>query len=486
MATVIGPEYRDARLPTDVTDILPALSATRIRGSFILGFTVPSTRRPAPAETARRHRRGRASVAALLSFLVPGAGQLYNRQARLALAFGLPVLLLGLALVAVALGTAAGHALLPRLLDRRVIIGLLLLDAAVLGWRVASIIQAHRESAGTRPSRGGVVVTAGLVLAAILMHAAPAPYALKLLETLDAISAEGAEAGSGGVRDRFPWLTTESGEPIPERTPRVVAPDDTRTNVLLIGIDSGVGRDHALTDTMLVVSLDPGGVSAMVSIPRDLVGAPLPNGEPYPDKLNSLLTVADADPARYPYGGGIATLKATIGELLGVPIHYFAAVDLAGFSQVVNAVGGVEVVVERPIADPHSNLFLEPGPLWMDGELALRYVRSRYGEENDDFHRAARQQQVVAAIRSQLAEANLLAALPGLLDAVRNTIATDVPADAIPALAIDIQAIDMGTLRRVVIDPPEYVTPAISDTGAYVLVPDLERIRALGEELLGG
>ena len=376
-----------------------------------------------------------------------------------------------------------GGGLLTGLLDPRVIYGLVALDAVVLFWRLAAVLQAHRRRARFRAGRIGTWVTALLVILVVGMHAAPIPYALKLLETVNAISRDSIDVSRSGIHERIPGLIPPDDAQVPDPTsPPDVTSD--RTNVLLVGIDSGIGRDHALTDTMLVVSLDPNGSSAMLSVPRDLIDAPLPNGEPYPNKLNSLLQVAAADPETYPYGSGADTLKATIGELLGVPIHYFAAVDLAGFEHVINSVGGVTVMVQSPIADATSDLYLEPGAVYMDGALALRYVRSRYGVGNNDFVRADRQQQLLAAVQAQLARANLLTALPGLLDAVQGTIATDVPSDRISELAAAIQRADVATMERAVLQPPEYVTPATGAGGAYVLIPDLDRIRELGQRLL--
>jgi anionic cell wall polymer biosynthesis LytR-Cps2A-Psr (LCP) family protein len=181
----------------------------------------------------------------------------------------------------------------------------------------------------------------------------------------------------------------------------------------------------------------------------------------------------------------VATLKLTISRLLDVPIHYMAAVDMAGFQQLIDAVGGVEIVVDRTIADPTMSLYLDPGPVFMNGGLALQYARSRYGPGDDDFTRADRQQQLLGAIRERLNRTNLLTALPGFLDAIKNTIATDVPADRIPWLAEAIQNADIGDVERAVIQPPDYVVPATADDGAYVLIPDLEAIRELGHELMG-
>ena len=363
-----------------------------------------------------------------------------NRQARLAAAFATPIaILLGVLVVAV----LNGEATLTRLLDRRVLIGLVVLDAVVLVWRLSAVLQAHRRRAPFRASLVGTYLTGALVIAMLFMHAAPGLYGLKLLETLNAVSLEG-NGRSDSIRETIPGFGGPSDDSGPLAPPEVES--GGRTNILLVGVDSGIGRDHALTDTMLVVSLDPGGKSAMLSIPRDLVNAPLPDGQPYPLKLNSLFQTASGDPGGYPFGGGVATLKQTIAELLGVPIHYIAAVDMAGFEQVIDAIGGVTVTVETPLADPSSNLYLNPGPVFMDGELALRYVRSRHGVGNDDLVRAGRQQQLLAAIRDQLAAANLVTSLPRLLDALQNTVATDVPADRISELAATVQAAGVTSL----------------------------------------
>ena len=436
----------------------------------------------AAAETAEwtRRRRRKAPIAAFWSFVFPGAGQLYNHQPGLAAAFGIPIAVLLIAAAVSAL--AFREALLPRLLDTRVIIGLIAANIAILVWRVAAMLQAHRRRARLRPNRVGTQVTAALVILALLMHVVPTAYGFKVLETLSAVSLGGSD-GSSDLRDSIPALRAPAGAPLPEPLQQPDTDAGERVNILLVGVDSGVGRDHALTDTMLVVSMDSDGATAMVSIPRDLVDAPLPDGEPYPRKLNSLLQTASADPAGYPMGA-VATLKATIGNLLGVPIHYFAAVDMAGFRQVIDAIGGVEVAVEVPVADPQHNVYLEPGPVFMDGELALRYVRSRFGVGNNDFVRAGRQQEVIAAVRAKLTATNVLTALPGLLNAVQSTIATDVPSDRIPELAELVQNADMDSVDRVVIDPPEYVTPATGAGGAYILIPDFESIRELGQSLL--
>jgi LCP family protein required for cell wall assembly len=324
------------------------------------------------------------------------------------------------------------------------------------------------------------------LIATLAMHGLPAYYAAKAIDTLDAVALGGVH--SGDVAGGFSYF---SGLPQPSGQPDVAVGE--RVNILLVGVDSAPGRTTALTDTMLVVSLDPSGTrSAMISVPRDLYGTPLPDGTFYNAKLNTLMVRAAARPEQYPLGG-VGTLKAAIGELLGVPIHYFAAINLIGFKQTVDAIGGVDVTVEKAVSDPtyfdefgkQVGFFIKPGVYHMDGRMALAFARSRKGAGDNDFTRSDRQQQLLTAIRAELTAGNLLLTLPTLLDAVKNTIATDVPSDRIADLALAVQGTDMSQLERIVLQPPQYMTADPFSSAGYVLIPDLEAIRAIGAALLG-
>ena len=111
-------------------------------------------------------------------------------------------------------------------------------------------------------------------------------------------------------------------------------------------------------------------------------------------------------------------------------------------------------------------------------------MRSRKGVGDNDFTRAARQQQLLTAIRAKLTAGNLLTALPGLLDAVRTTISTDIPSSQFPHLAQAVQDADLSNIRKAVIQPP-LVHSATGPGGAYILVPDFSAILALGQRLMG-
>ena len=426
----------------------------------------------------------RSAAAAALSFLFPGGGQAYNGQWALASLLALPVLLivvLGILVVSV-----GGSGVLGKFLDARVLVALIVLDLALLGWRLVAILQAYAARSHRSVSGWPMWITGVLVLATIAMHALPAYYAAKAIDTLSTVALE----GGGALFDDREGQDIEVAKPTFE-------PDvdkGERVTVLLVGIDYAPGRVTHLTDTMLVATFDvETGQGAMISVPRDLYGVPIGDGRTWDAKLNSLMVRASQDPQNFPLGGP-GTLKAAIGELLGTRIHYFAAIDLAGLRQVIDTVGGVDITVERAVADPafddpfgvvKGGFFIDAGTHHLDGATALAYVRSRMGEGDSDFTRAARQQQVLAAIADKLNAGNILVTLPGLLDAIRDNLATDIPEARIPELATAGQAVNLGGLERVVLEPPTYVTAEPFSAAGYILHPDLEAIRKLGASIFG-
>ena len=159
----------------------------------------------------------------------------------------------------------------------------------------------------------------------------------------------------------------------------------------------------------------------------------------------------------------------------------------------IDTVGGIDVEVARTVNDPlfqdpftnATGFYLEAGFHHLDGGTALGYVRSRMGEGDSDFTRAERQQQVLTAIAEKLASGNILVTLPGLLDAIRDNMATDIPSGRMSALAAEGQDADLGGLERVVLAPPEFVTPEPFSAAGYILHPDLDAIRDLGDRIFG-
>ena len=179
-----------------------------------------------------------------------------------------------------------------------------------------------------------------------------------------------------------------------------------------MGVDSGVGRNTALTDTMIVASLDPVTKTvSMVSVPRDMVDVPLPDGRKFSGKINSLDAFARHNPKQFPgsNGTGHDVLMAALGTLLHIKIDYYAAVNLQGFANVVNRLGGVDVNVAHGFCDPtydqygYTNGFsITAGHHHLNGLQALAYARVRKASGESDFTRAARQQELLNGLRDSI------------------------------------------------------------------------------------
>ena len=472
-----------------------------------------------------RPRQRHPAVAALLSFLFPGLGQAYAGNRRLAFLLALPVAVLILAgITAFALG---GRQALNSLLSSSFLSALIGLDLALMAWRLFAIAHVGfakpvnpgaaavlGEQAGARdpaPGRrlGTVLLVVALLVSTIGMHAWAGLLVARLNSTLSDVfsgSGHGARPSSGqnnGALNQpdYSWDGT------------------ARINFLLLGIDAGPGRKEALTDTILAVSVDPvSGTAVMVSVPRDTGFMPLPDRSIYPDaiypqKINALSTEARENPSVWcpdlpPEAAeacGLRTLERSVGLYLGIPIQYYATVDLEGFTAMIDAVGGLDLCLPGRLVDPTYN---GPGDTWgpargvelpagcshYDGIHALAYARARKGyiempdgtqQQLDDFKRADRQQQLILALRKEFAQLDLFFELPNMLAAVGSTVATDFPRAKAGDLATLLPLITGRDVTRVVLGLPKYVDPPIAPEVNYMLIPRREDVRAEMSRLFG-
>ena len=280
----------------------------------------------------------------------------------------------------------------------------------------------------------------------------------------------------------------------------------------------GPGRDTVLTDVLLVVSVDPvAETAATISVPRDTGYVPLPDETIYadglyPEKVNELATQASLDPATWcpdladdAEACGLRTIERSIGLYLGIEIHHYALVDMAGFASMIDAIGGVELCLEGRLIDPlfdgsltnaetNRGLVLEPGCRLYDGITALAYARSRQGyiEMPDgervgqtDFDRAERQQRVLLAMRKELTEADTFLELPQLLSAIGRTVSTDFPRDQAGDFASLLPLIAGPDIERVVLGYPEFVDLPVEPEVNYLLIPKRDAIREEMARLFG-
>lgn len=239
-------------------------------------------------------------------------------------------------------------------------------------------------------------------------------------------------------------------------------------NVLLVGIDGDGSAGHR-SDTILLVSVEPRrGQLSLVSVPRDtLVNIP----DYGPDKAGHA----------YAYGGAELT-RASVSALLGVPIERTAVVNLAGFVQLVDALGGVEIDVEQPMYyhDPYQGLLidLQPGLQRLDGDRAMQYVR--YRSDGSDLTRVARQQRFVQAVIAEARRPASIPRWPALAQAGLRMLETDLT-------VFDLAALLLTGLRAGPDGVASATVPGASGTGSNGLwywFPDEDALPALADDVL--
>jgi polyisoprenyl-teichoic acid--peptidoglycan teichoic acid transferase len=417
--------------------------------------------RPDTGPTDRRRL-----AAAGLSAVLPGLGQASNRRPRLAALFLVPSLLL--VGIAVALYSSQGLTRLAAFIAAPHVLGLLLtINVVLLVWRLLAVGQAFLDTRRVGPTgRLGIVGITVIALLVGIPHVMAYRY--------------GTAFGSAFAR----MFDDEraGAEPSPALNERI--------NVLLVGVDATRLRTTVLTDTMMVVSLDPvGHTVTMLSLPRDLIDVPLGNGDVYGPKLNSLMAHADADPDQFP-DGGLVALEDAVGALLGIDIQYHAEVRFGSLIRMVDAVGGVDVDVVQGFDDPTYDGYGLEGRGWsitagrhhLDGRNALAFSRSRKAAGESDFTRALRQQQVIVALRDAVTkDGSLLWELPGLLDAVGDAVRTDLPPSRLPQLAAILDEVDDGSITRSIIRHP--LVRSVNTRYGSSLEPDLVAIRQVAAGL---
>jgi LCP family protein required for cell wall assembly len=251
---------------------------------------------------------------------------------------------------------------------------------------------------------------------------------------------------------------------------------DRRWTVVLVGLDTDSSRssrgEPVNADALMLVSLSADQSElALVSLPRDTVDVPRPDGTTHTGKINGL------------YGSeGLDALVGAIGELYAVPVDGHLAVNMDDFAAVVNAVGGVDVDAEQAIVDPSVRLDIPAGPQTLDGSKAEGYVRTRFDQ---DYGRMRRQQEVLIGVLERLADPEADLDLATLLDEL-DSLETDLPIDELPTLLELARRATDATVRELIIAPPLITFEGDRGDGrGYILEPDVEAIRAAVADLIG-
>ena len=384
--------------------------------------------------------------------LLPGLGQLYvGARRRGFVLLGITAAgLLCLLAVASSLDSVWG-------VDRKLVAALLALDLLLLAFRLFAVVDASRGSWAV-----GLVLLVSLTAAP---HVAAGWVTVRGYDVLESVFADEEPCGTacdrGAVllshvvvplpawvpKDAWEWALVERlgpGEVAPlERSARVLAdakPKDAKpwTTILLLGTDEGPGNWGARTDTIILAAIQHStGRAAAFGIPRNLAQVPLGKRQkPSKEPLNALYGLNGGG------GEGASTLKQAVSNLLGLRVDYYALVNLRGFADLVDALGGVEIEVKERLVDevtrpawgePKPRIDVVPGRTYrFYGREALAYVRSR--KDSSDYTRMARQRCFLSAMAEQLDPVRALRNFGSLAKTIETNVHTDIPLNRLPTL----------------------------------------------------
>lgn len=427
---------------------MSVMSPARPQSSNSRGVAVAGTqplRYPDASSKAVMTRRGWWLVVA--GFLLPGSAQLLAGNRRLG-RIGVVATLAG--------WIAILFAVLLALMWRPMLITLaanwwvlLALQLVLLAYAALWVVLAIDTLRLVRLVRTGPRARVGIAALAVVLTALPS-----------GIAVYGAQSVVAPARDGLAIFG--SGASVP--------PSDGHYNFLLLGADSGEGRDHMLFDSISVVSVnaDTGAVS-IFGVPRDMRDVPFSEGpmqELYPNgheghadpacgwdnKINQLNTevgLCRDGEALYPDAAargsspGVEATRDAAEGVLGIEIPYFVFIDMDGFAALIDALGGVDITVSEriPTGALHENEdgtlsgitgWIEAGEQHMDGDTAQWYARSRY--TTSDWDRMKRQRQLQEAMLAQFTPTNVLSRFQDILSAGSEVVQTDIPTDMLPYL----------------------------------------------------
>lgn len=269
-----------------------------------------------------------------------------------------------------------------------------------------------------------------------------------------------------------------------------------RTNILVLGSSGNGLSGNDLTDTMIFSSINLFSQDILlISLPRDIWSPTLQ------DKINSAYHYGEEKKQ----GGGLILAKSITEEILGQPVHYAVLIDFEGFKKLIDTVGGIEIEVKQEFTDEqfpipgkendecggdpdyacrYEIIKFKKGLQTMDGESALKYVRSRnaQGSQGSDFARSARQQQVILAFKDKLLNPNIIFnpfKLRQIQKELPKTILSDMRLSESLAVIKAFFGSEKNSLRKVILDDGNIeedragwlYSPPISRFGRWVLMP---------------
>jgi LCP family protein required for cell wall assembly len=450
----------------------------------------------------------RPGTAALLSALVPGLGQVRLGARRRGVLIALPFV--GVVVIGAAAAIADPKGAIDTILSPGILVGVLVLVVAMGAYHLGAVVDAFRlgrrmTSAQEPPGRrvfgspllilalAGVVALYGVIeLVGVRAYEAAAAIFVDP-DTGFAIPGSSFSPRPAPTRTAGPTAgpsapVTEPPAPTATPVPVPAWAADGRLNLLLIGSDAGPGRWLARMDSINVLSVEVStGRVALFSLWRYTGNVPLPpesagafkNGR-FPGWLNALYVYAMDHPDQFP-GGEARGFRATAGavqELVGVPLDGAIVVNLNGFVDLVDAIGGLWIDIpfsvydaNYPVSDGsgYIEVNFRAGCQKLNGERALQYARTRH--QDSDYGRMRRQQRVIVALGRQLDPIGLLPRVPDLLAIARDNLWTTIQPDEVADLAALAARADTDDVQYYLFWPPQ--TPQRLDTAGIQHVRDV-------------
>lgn len=290
-------------------------------------------------------------------------------------------------------------------------------------------------------------------------------------------------------------------------------------SVLLLGYGGGTHDGGELTDTIMLVKVDPRAQKInLISIPRDLwVPLPIEVGVTKWSKINAAYAIGD-DNRRYPNkdreyqgnGGGGVMAKTIIADVVGFPVDYFVSLDFTGFTKTIDALGGIDVMVDKsfddlwypiekyPVDDcgkspediaaltatmsgdkleqqfpcRYEQLHFTKGLTHMDGQTTLKYVRSRHSNsDGGDFNRARRQKLVVDAVKKKVLSINFIPQIPTFVTTLTSHLKTDIDLAKMQEFITQVETLSNYQIVSTPLTDQNVLIDAKSADGQFILTP---------------
>lgn len=249
-----------------------------------------------------------------------------------------------------------------------------------------------------------------------------------------------------------------------------------RLNVLILGI-RGVNDPNGglLTDTIMIASIEPKtGKTALISIPRDLY-----IDIPYQDNKNKINEAYVDGIKNSDWKNGLKYSKKAVSDVTGLDVHYAASIDFEAFKEIIDALGGVKITLDKPFLEKNQfeegAIDLPAGSQIIDGDTALLFARARFS--TSDFDRAKRQQQILLAVKDKAFSLGVIsnpAKIISILNSLGNHVKTDAELWEIQELASLFRKMEIKDARKKVFDTSEegLLYASRDANGSYILLPE--------------